>query len=824
MAKVQFGPTVQLFYSYSHKDTRYKESMETALALLRREKLLDQWSDQRILPGQKISQAIRERMDHANIMVFLLSPDFIASDECIKEWDRAGEMASSGKPLFRIPVVLRECPWLDLLGDDDVKALPADGKPISSFHDGDVAWQQVYEGIKSVVNDLRVTFIPKQDFLTDIERTDFISEHKIKLQDLFIFPRMALDTSTDNTQTFQQTIVSDQQALLNKGHALIHGHEKTGKTALARFLYLSLAKESRPVLLIDLNQTGVKPNQTFLHDVYQDQFHGDYSLWLEQNDKTLILDNVTAKPNLFSLIDLAREVFDRIIVISSSDIFYSFFIDESRLADFNQMKLEPLSHNQQERLIRKRLQLSSNGQSVTDGYVDQVEDHVNSVIISDKIVPRYPFYVLAILQTYEGYMPRNMSITSYGHCYYVLIVASLMRTGISGADDDINACFNFAENLAFEIYLHRKDGCTSDFNFEQFLKKYKERFFIRSSIVNRLKDSYYGIINEDGWFRTEYMYYFFLGKFLAQNKEVGKPAIDAMCLASHREANHLTLLFTIHHTNDNEVIDEILLRTMLTMDDVSPATLDAEETKRFADIILALPENILSADSVEKERERVRAGQDEINGEGSSAKNDSSESEEIDVVNGIYRILRNNKIIGQVLRNKHGSLERAKIEEIIEIIADGGLRLVNAVLKDENEIADLALYIKSKHPNWDTPRIILGLQYVSFIWTMVNIEQVVDAINIPEIRQAVNNVVRRNNNPAYDLVGYFSHLDSAKQLDDPEKVRLGALLKQHDDAFIRRVLSIRTQHYMNTHRSKATIVQAICPLLGVNQTPRMFRN
>ena len=113
---------------------------------------------------------------------------------------------------------------------------------------------------------------------------------------------------------------------------------------------------------------------------------------------------------------------------------------------------------------------------VTDGYVDQVEDHVNSVIISDRIVPRYPFYVLSILQTYEVYMPGNMSITSYGHCYYVLIVASLIRTGISGADDDINACFNFAENLAFEIYKHRENS-EIPFDFPSFLKRYEERFF-----------------------------------------------------------------------------------------------------------------------------------------------------------------------------------------------------------------------------------------------------------------------------------------------------------------------------------------------------------
>ena len=174
---------------------------------------------------------------------------------------------------------------------------------------------------------------------------------------------MTVDDPSDNNAIFQQIIVSDQQALLDRGNVLIHGHEKTGKTALSRYLYLSLIEESQPVLLIDLSQTGIKPTDSFLHDVYRNQFYGDYSLWLEQDNKTLILDNVTATPGLFAFLDLAREIFDRIILISSSDIFYAYFIDESRLIDYTQMKLEPLSHNQQERLIRKRLRLSTNEQS-----------------------------------------------------------------------------------------------------------------------------------------------------------------------------------------------------------------------------------------------------------------------------------------------------------------------------------------------------------------------------------------------------------------------------------------------------------------------------
>ena len=62
-----------LFYSYSHKDAQYRDDMEKALSLLRREKLLQDWSDLNILPGQPISKEIRKKMDETDIFVFLLS-------------------------------------------------------------------------------------------------------------------------------------------------------------------------------------------------------------------------------------------------------------------------------------------------------------------------------------------------------------------------------------------------------------------------------------------------------------------------------------------------------------------------------------------------------------------------------------------------------------------------------------------------------------------------------------------------------------------------------------------------------------------------------
>ena len=104
---------------------------------------------------------------------------------------------------------------------------------------------------------------------------------------------------------------------------------------------------------------------------------------------------------------------------------------------------------------------------------------------------------------------------------------------------------------------------------------------------------------------------------------------------------------------------------------------------------------------------------------------------------------------------------------------------------------------------------------------MVNIEEVVYAINVRDIREAIQNVVKRGATPAHDLIGYFSRLDTAQELSQNERNMLASLLKKHDDVFVQRVLSIRTQYYMSTHRSRARMEQSVCALLKIKYVPRL---
>ena len=88
------------------------------------------------------------------------------------------------------------------------------------------------------------------------------------------------------------------------------------------------------------------------------------------------------------------------------------------------------------------------------------------------------------------------------------------------------------------------------------------------------------------------MYYYFLGKYISGIDVHTSDAIEFLCENSHITANYLTLLFTIHHSRNDDLIDNILGRTANAIQGVPPAALTPDETRRFENVIQALPKEI----------------------------------------------------------------------------------------------------------------------------------------------------------------------------------------------------------------------------------------
>ncbi|WP_376987275.1 toll/interleukin-1 receptor domain-containing protein [Bosea sp. R86505] len=139
-----------VFFSYSHKDEELRDRLEVALATLKRQGLIDTWHDRMLRAGDEFDPGIREELERADIILLLVSPDFIASNYCYDiEMARALERHGAGEARV-IPVILRACDWHPTPFGKLIAA-PRDGKPIRSWPDLDEAFLDVAKKIREAL-------------------------------------------------------------------------------------------------------------------------------------------------------------------------------------------------------------------------------------------------------------------------------------------------------------------------------------------------------------------------------------------------------------------------------------------------------------------------------------------------------------------------------------------------------------------------------------------------------------------------------------------------------------------------------------------------
>lgn len=152
---VDKGGQVRIFISYSHKDVELRKELDAHLAILKRLEAIEAWHDGLILPGQEWENEIWNAFDAADLILLLISSDFIDSDFCYgKELGRALERHKSGTA-YVVPVFIRACVWKGA-PFETLNGLPSGAKAVKLWDDRDEAWTNVVEGIAARVNRLEL--------------------------------------------------------------------------------------------------------------------------------------------------------------------------------------------------------------------------------------------------------------------------------------------------------------------------------------------------------------------------------------------------------------------------------------------------------------------------------------------------------------------------------------------------------------------------------------------------------------------------------------------------------------------------------------------
>jgi hypothetical protein len=158
-ARTKLVKVIQIFFCYAHEDELLLNKLKAHLKPLQRQGLIDMWHDRDISAGTEWENEIDRHLKVAQIILLLVSPDFMNSDYCYgKEMKQAIERHKRNEARV-IPVILRPVYWQGALGH--LQALPTDGKAVmsSNWHNLDEAFYDVEEGIRKALGEF-ATHIP----------------------------------------------------------------------------------------------------------------------------------------------------------------------------------------------------------------------------------------------------------------------------------------------------------------------------------------------------------------------------------------------------------------------------------------------------------------------------------------------------------------------------------------------------------------------------------------------------------------------------------------------------------------------------------------
>lgn len=155
--------TKKIFISYSQKDTRFKfsngveinfkDELETHLKSLRRLNMATIWSDTDLLAGEEWGSSIKAQLADADIILFLVSANLIATDYVWNEEMPLAKFHNKNRNAAVIPIILNNCQWQSIPLFSEGNAVPHKAKPVASYNNREEAYDEIIKKIKSLIED-----------------------------------------------------------------------------------------------------------------------------------------------------------------------------------------------------------------------------------------------------------------------------------------------------------------------------------------------------------------------------------------------------------------------------------------------------------------------------------------------------------------------------------------------------------------------------------------------------------------------------------------------------------------------------------------------
>ena len=141
---------IKIFVSYAHKDAKLAQALERQLAPIERQGLIRLWDSSMIPGGVEWKTEILRNLNDSQIILLLVSPDFLASDfGSHVEIQRAMERQKAGEARV-IPILIRPADW-KVAPFASLQVLPRNGKAITTWENRELAFEEVAMELRKII-------------------------------------------------------------------------------------------------------------------------------------------------------------------------------------------------------------------------------------------------------------------------------------------------------------------------------------------------------------------------------------------------------------------------------------------------------------------------------------------------------------------------------------------------------------------------------------------------------------------------------------------------------------------------------------------------
>lgn len=628
------------------------------------------------------------------------------------------------------------------------------------------------------------------------------AKSRIELDDVFVFPDLRRLEGEGETVVGADSVLSkigDDSALL------FLADERGGKTTLLLHTFRALSEKGFvPIYLkgATLSSTSTRELQKAVDRERERQYVRAFEVATAPRQKLVaLIDDIDRIPGGSKALERVLTFFqthhNAVLATASQGFEIAELIGKEAAAAvsrFTTYAILPFGHRLRHQLIRKWCLCGNiTTKQELDEHVHGVETILDS-IVGRNLVPSLPIYLLILLQSCDRQQQSELQNSGFAHYYQFLITRSLGAAGVKV--EELDELFNYLANLAW-LFRHDNLKELGIIELRSFNRTFSERFttvdldsrlslLVRARILRRHGEHYA--------FAYPYVYYFFLGKYLADNlgNDEVRRLVGEWCAALNLTENGHAILFLTHHRNDHWVIERVVdvLRRSLP-EATSPPMRFEKDLEGISVLVDEASRVLLAAPNVERNQEHARRLQDEMEAREEEAES-ASIRKEVALIVEIVRLLKTCEILGQILKNYYGSLERALKEAYLADVFNGPLRLLRALIgavSDDPEgfAREIESAIEKSNPDMPPERrkelakrtgyLLLGQVCTGLV------ARTAQFVGTDKLAEDIHAVVTRNPTNAYRLIEAATSLVRAGPLPMERLRKLAEDLERQPFAF-----------------------------------------